>query len=70
MRHTQPVDRDKHIADLWAEVGLIRDFQEVYDKTDPVGRKARQIRLRQIARELRIMGELAALSGSGVRKPD
>ncbi len=70
MRHTQPVDRDNHIADLWAEVSLIRTFQEVYDKTDPVGRKARQIRLRQIARQLRLMGETVAVGGSEARKPE
>ncbi len=62
MRHIVPIDRDKRISSLSAEVSLIRTFQEVYDKTDPVGRKARQIRLRQIARQLRLMGETGAVS--------
>ncbi len=46
------IDRRKRLNDLWTEVALIAAFQKFFDNTDPVGRKARQLRLRQIKREL------------------
>ncbi len=51
------IDRRKRLNDLWTEVALIAAFQKFFDNTDPVGRKARQLRLRQIKRELHKMGE-------------
>ncbi len=49
---------------------MIRAFQVMFDGSDPVGRRARKIRLAQIARELRLMGETSAFSRMAATKSD